>query len=164
MFTASFVIAMHNYDSSVSHQSLQVDANHVYITVEDGMSARTIAINNVITNIGENQTSYAHGGTSLNCSWVSIGNATEGVALTQLTTEYDRVEVDSINYGAYDTDRCRNVTMTFNFVESVTLNCAGLHWADAGDNNLWAVANFEETAFANLWNMTLTWCQVFDGN
>jgi len=163
-FTSGY--ALQNYGISKPHQPSRQGAN-VFLTIESDVGVYDLQIGNVITDIGENQTSYAHGGNALNVSWISIGNATAGVSLTKLTTEYDRDPVDSIVYGISGGDYNRNVTRKFTFTETVTLNCAGVQWlVTAGsDNNLFACADFTtQTTFALDWNLTITWAFVFDDN
>jgi hypothetical protein len=164
LVSALLVSSYINLAPASRHQPLSLKANQVYVTIGSTMGVYNAPVNNIITDIGEIATAQAHGGTTLNCSWISVGNATEAAALTQLTTQYDRIEAADIAYGAYNGDYARNVTATFYFTEDVTLDCAGLHWADSGDNNLWAVANFAQTSFSNNWNMTITWVSIFDGN
>jgi len=97
--------------------------------------------------------------------YISIGNATASASLTQLSTEYTRAEGTVSDLWLYNgEDYAFNCTKKFTFTETVTLNAAGWHWASSGDNNMYAVANFDETTFQANWNLTITWVGVFDGN
>lgn len=52
------------------------------------------------------------------------------------------------------------------FTETVTLDCAGLHWASSGDNNLYACANFPDGSqkFNANENLTATWVCTYNCN
>lgn len=129
-------------------------------------------IGNVITNIGENQTGQRVGinGTYVQVRWISLGNATASATLTKLTTEATtngaiRKLASYVNF-TYSGDFAFNITCKFYFTGDITLNCAGAHWSDVSnsDNNMYSCADFTQTAFANNWNMTITWMYVFDAN
>ncbi|RLG99274.1 hypothetical protein DRO19_02715 [Candidatus Bathyarchaeota archaeon] len=143
-----------------------VGAN-VFVTVETPMGVQAIPIHNVITNIGEQQAAerFRTDGSYTALKYISIGNATASASLTQLSSEYTRVEGTVSSLWQYNgEDYAFNCTKKFTFTETVTLNAAGLHWATSGDNNMYAVANFDQTTFQNNWNLTITWVVVFDGN
>jgi len=120
-------------------------------------------IGNTITDIGENETRtrWSTNGTYVNIGWISLGNATPAVTLTQLTTQYTR-ETATINtpftYGSHSSF---NVTKKYTFTETVWLNAAGAHWAYTGDNNLYACAYLQAGGAALEWNLndnvTVTW-------
>jgi hypothetical protein len=122
---------------------------------------------NVITNIGENYTRNAFSGNQwlYAVAWISIGNAIASTSLTQLTTEYDR-QLGTIANWTNNGDYAFNATYKWTFTETVTLDCAGLHWASSGDNNLYAVANFPDGSqkFNSDENMTATWVLTYNCN
>ena len=139
---------------------------NVFVTIETPMGAKAIPIHNVITNIGEQQAAerFRTGASYTALEYISIGNATASSSLTQLTTEYTRAQGTVSSLWTYSGDSAFNCTHKFTFTETVTLNCAGWHWASSGDNNMYACANFDQTTFQANWNLTITWVGVFDGN
>jgi len=139
---------------------------NVFITIETPMGIREIPIHNVITDIGEQQAAerFRTDGSYTALKYISIGNATASASLTQLTTEYTRAEGTISDLWTYNGDSAFNCTKKFTFTETVTLNAAGWHWASTGNNNMYAVANFDQTTFQANWNLTITWIGVFDGN
>jgi len=139
---------------------------NVFVTIETPMGIMDVPIHNVITDIGEQQaaTRFRTGASYTALEYISIGNATADSSLTQLTTEYAREQGTVSSLWTYNGDSAFNCTKKFTFTETVTLNCAGWHWASSGDNNMYAVANFDQTTFQNNWNLTITWVGVFDGN
>jgi hypothetical protein len=155
------------------HQPSRGGAN-VFLTVESPMGIYDIPITNLITNIGENETATRQrvGDTYVAIKYISLGNATASVSLTKLTTEATTLGAERAEgtvsalwlYGGVDA--AYNVTHKFTFTGDITLNCAGGNWDPVGDsdNNLYSCADFTETAFANNWNLTITWVYVFDGN
>ena len=156
----------------VSYYHPMTPTANVFVTVQTEMGTYDLMNHNVITNIGENQTGYRMGinGTHVQTRWISLGNATADAALTKLTTEATTLGADRhlgtyINYTSGG-DFAFNVTNKFTFTGDISLGCAGLHWSDVddSDNNMFACADFTQTAFANNWNLTITWSVVFNGN
>ena len=122
---------------------------------------------NVVTDIGEAQIELrcSTNGTYVFFGYISIGNATASASLTQLTTQYDR-KLGTVVRWTNGGDSAFNVTYKWTFTETVSLNCAGNHWADSGDNNMGAVANFPTGAqiFNANENLTARWVWTFNAN
>ena len=158
--------AMQNVVLLPKGPSRTVAGANVFVTIETPMGIREIPIHNVITNIGEQQAAerFRTGGSYTALEYISIGNATASSSLTQLSTEYAREQGTVSDLWLYNGDYAFNCTKKFTFTETVTLNAAGWHWAASGDNNMYAVANFDQTTFQPNWNLTITWIGVFDGN
>jgi len=159
--------AVQIYMLSNSTPSRTVAGANVFVTIETSMGIRSIPIHNVITDIGEQQAAerFRTGGSYTALEYISIGNATASASLTQLTVEYAREQGTVSALWLYNgEDYAFNCTKKFTFSETVTLNAAGWHWAASGDNNMYAVANFDQTTFQPNWNLTITWVGVFDGN
>ena len=155
------------YMLSNGKPSRTVAGANVFVTIETPMGIRSIPIHNVITNIGEQQAAerFRTGGSYTALEYISIGNATASASLTQLSSEYAREQGTVSSLWLYNgEDYAFNCTKKFTFSETVTLNAAGWHWAASGDNNMYAVANFDQTTFQPNWNLTITWVGVFDGN
>lgn len=140
---------------------------NLFFTFETFEGEAEIQTHNVITNIGENHTRVMHSqnGTWVALNWISIGNATASASLTQLTTQYDR-KLGTIGEWTNAGDYAFNCTYKWTFVETVTLNCAGGHWAGSGDKNMYAVANFPDGAqkFNTNENLTVRWTYTFNCN
>lgn len=125
------------------------------------------SVGNLLTNIAENETRtrMAANASYVNVGWISLGNATPAVTLTQLTTQYTR-ETATINtpftYGSHSSF---NITKKYTFTETVWLNAAGAHWAYTGDNNLYACAYLQTGGASLEWNsgdnVTITWIFTF---
>ena len=153
------------------HQPMGSVAN-VFFTVESPMGTYDLLAGNLITDIGESQvcTRGRAGATYVAISYVSLSNdATLLAAWTQLPNEAATLgatrALGTISAEwAYSGDSAYNVTKKFTFTGDITLQCAGGNWASSGDNNLYSAAAFTQTAFANNWNLTITWVYVFNGN
>lgn len=148
---------------------------NVFVTIQTEMGTYDIPIFNLITNIGENQTATRMrvDGTYVAVKYISLSNdASASATWTKLPNEATTLGAaraagtvsDLWLYGGVDA--AYNVTNKFTFTGDITLQCAGANWSPTGgsDNNLYAAANFAETAFASSWNLTITWVFVFDGN
>ncbi len=146
---------------------------NLYLTMETGMGIYDVPIGNVITDIGENQTRtrMSTADTYVATKYISLSNdASADASWTKLPNEATtagagRATGDVVEW-TNSGDAAFNVTATFNFSGDITLKAIGLHWSATpeSDNNLFACANFAETAFANNWNMTATWVVTFDAN
>jgi len=147
---------------------------NVFITVESPMGIYDIPVCNLITNIGENETATRQrvGATYVAVKYISLSNdASASVTWTKLPNEATtlgaaRAEGTVSALWLYNGDAAYNVTKKFTFTGDITLQCAGSNWSPTGgsDGNLYSAANFASTAFANNWNLTITWVFVFDGN
>lgn len=148
------------------NQNVTVKDN-VFVVMETANGKTRFSQHNVITDIGENYTAaFLWDGTyTALVDYVSVGNATAGTSLTQLTTQYARWQGSVANW-TNSGDYAFNVTYTHTFTETQNINCAGAHWASSGDNNLYAVANFVGGAvtFNSNDNLTITWVFTFDCN
>jgi hypothetical protein len=140
---------------------------NVFVGYELFGGSTELSTHNVVTDIGEAQirTRGSTGATYVAFSYISIGNATAGQTLTQLTTQYARelgAVVDWTNAG----DSAFNVTYMWTFSETVNLNCAGNHWASSGDGNMGAVAGFPSGAqtFNSGENLTVRWVWTVNAN
>ena len=148
--------------------------NWVRVTVQDYEGVHDILVTNLITNIGENQTATRQrvGDTYVAVKYISLSNdASASATWTKLPNEATtlgaaRAEGTVSALWLYNDDAAYNVTHKFTFTGDITLQCAGSNWSPTGgsDNNLYSCANFAQTAFANNWNLTITWVFVFDGN
>jgi len=141
------------------HGVSRVEAN-VFVFKETTHGVELILGGNVITDIGEE---YAGSNDTSLIKYISIGNATASASLTKLTSEYDRKEGTVVEW-TYNGDYAKNITYKWTSL-SVTLNAAGIHWSGTAnsDNNLYAVANFDQTTFNNE-NLTIRWMLVWDCN
>jgi len=170
-FTSGY--AIQNAYFNKPHKPMGSGAN-VFLTVESPMGIYDIPITNLITNIGENQTATRQrvGATYVAIKYISLSNDASALATwTKLPNEAttlgaERGEGTVSALFLYSDDAAYNVTLTFHFTGDITLQCAGGNWSPTGasDNNLYSAANFAQTAFANNWNLTITWVYVFDGN
>ena len=160
------MVTINTFNYFGTHKDPEVSAN-VFVFVEKANAKYTVGSGNVITNIGENYTRDALStDTDLNQTRsISIGNATAGVALTKLTTEWNRTD-GTVTDWVNGTDQAYNTTFTWNFNTTVRLDCAGLHWnpIDQSDNNMFACADFTATTFNSGDNCTITWSITVDAN
>lgn len=146
-----------------------ITKDNVFIVIEKpGFNAR-FSQHNVITNIGENRTGEFHNSNTTSENgvlWISIGNATAISSLTQLTSQYGSRFLGTVQNWTNGGDFAYNITYTHQFSETQNINCAGAHWNDTGNGNLYAVANFGggATTFNNNDNLTITWVFTFDCN
>jgi len=156
-----------------NHRDPQVSAN-VYIFKETTTGKDLVSSGNVITNIGErmirnligfnNESNYL-------CNYISLGNATVGQTLTQLTTEatttgFDR-QTGAVVAWINSADYAFNVTKKFTATGDINVNAAGLHWVatDDTDNNMFACASLGGAqAFENNWNCTIVWSITWNAN
>ena len=143
--------------------------DNVFIVMETASGRHTIAQHNVITDIGETRTGEFHNSNTTSANgvlWISIGNATAGTGLTQLTSQYGTRFLGTVQNWTNGGDFAYNITYTHMFTETQNINCAGAHWSDSGDGNLYAVANFVGGAatFNTNDNLTITWVFTFDCN
>lgn len=149
------------------HKTVTLKAN-VFAISERYSGTSELQQHNVITNIGENRT-----GEFLNTNttsaygvlWISIGNATASASLTQLTTEYTR-SLGTVNNWTNGGDFAYNLTHKFTFAETVNINAAGAHWSNAGDGNMYSVANYLGGAetYNSGENLTIIWVFTSDCN
>ena len=160
----AFIVGTQVFNSYSAHKTPQINDN-IFIQIERTTGTEYLTAGNLITNIGENYTRNAlsGGGTVANVSYISIGNATAAVALTELTSEYVRV-VGTVSNWTYSGDASFNVTATYTFTETQTLDAIGAHWVNTGNLNLYAVADVTETTFNADDNATITWMFVYDAN
>lgn len=164
MLAFAFGYTVNNY---VPKSPRTLAGANVYVTIETATGVQDVPIHNVITAIGEQQvaTRMRVSGSYNPVQFISIGNATASRSLTKLTQEHSRAQgtVSSLwSYGGY---AAFNVTKKFTFTGTVTLNACGAHWEGTAnsDNNMYAVANFQQTTFQQNWNLTITWIFVFQG-
>jgi hypothetical protein len=144
---------------------------NIFITIEEPMGVHDVLSHNLITNIGDNQTGIriSTNGTYVEARWISLGNCTPAYTLTKLTTEATTLGATRKKgtFVAYLTagsppsggNYAFNVTAKFYFTGDITLDAAALQWSATSnsDNNAYAIASITETAFHNLWNMTILW-------
>lgn len=143
--------------------------DNVFIVIERPSGKATFSSHNVITDIGENRTGEFHNSNTTSANgvlWISIGNATAAAGLTQLTSQYGSRFLGTVQNWTNSGDFAYNITYTHMFSETQNINCAGAHWADTGDNTLYAVANFGggATTFNSNDNLTITWVFTFNCN
>jgi hypothetical protein len=154
------------------HQPMGSFAN-VFFTIESPMGIYDLQTSNLITDIGEEEVAERMriNDTYTAVEWISLSNdASPDESWTELPTEetlYGSARaLGTVSaqwlYGGVDS--AYNVTKKFTFTDDITLQCAGGNWASSGDNNLYSAAAFTQTAFANNWNLTITWVYVFNGN
>ena len=159
LLLASTVIKYQNQNPTIK--------DNVFIVMETAHGKTVLSSHNVITDIGENRTAAYHWNlTTANLvNYISVGNATAGTGLTQLTTQYDRFLGTVANW-TNGGDYAFNVTYTHQFNETQSIDCVGAHWASSGDNNLYAVANFVggATVFNDNDNLTAIWVFTYDAN
>lgn len=148
---------------------------NVYLTIENDMGVYDLPVGNVITDIGENYVRDILGFdnvTSNNATkWITLSNdATPVQTWTKLANEATASgsgrALGTVTAWISGTDYAYNVTNKFTFTGDITLQCAGLQWSGvaSSDSNLFACAAFTQTAFANTWNLTITWSIVIDAN
>jgi len=155
----------------------RVSAN-VYVTIQTEFGVFDIATHNVITNIGE---AYVRDILGFNnvannnaTQWITLSNdvydAAANVTAIMLPTEATTFGAGRV-LGTVDAwvsggDYAYNVTNKFTFTGDITLRCTGLQWSGvaSSNNNLFACAGFTQTAFANNWNLTITWSIVWNAN
>lgn len=156
--------------TQVYRGQVTVATDRIFYIFETSSGKATIEAeaHNVITDIGENRTRclISRNTTAENgVLWISIGNATAATGLTQLTTEYARAE-GTVTEWTNGGDSAYNLTYKFTFAETVNINCAGSHWSNTGDGNLYAVANFGGGAqtFNSNDNATIVWVKTYNCN
>lgn len=143
--------------------------DNVFIVIERPSGTARFSQHNVITDIGENRTGEFHNSNTTSQNgvlWISIGNATAGTGLTQLTSQYGSRFLGTVQNWTNSGDFAYNITYTHMFTETQNINCAGAHWSNTGDGNLYAVANFGggATTFNSNDNLTITWVFTFNCN
>jgi len=154
------------YFISPTTQQNRYKAN-IFIGYELFNGNNELKTHNVVTDIGELQIELRQStnGTYVYFGYISIGNATASQTLTELTQEYDR-QAGTIVRWTNGGDSAFNCTYKWTFTETVSLNCAGNHWAISGNNNMGAVANFPSGAqvFNANENLTARWVWTFNAN
>ena len=156
------------------HQPTRWSANVFYHFETLGAGDIYGGSGNVITNIGERYARNILGFDNVTANnateYISLGNATAGVALTKLTTEatttgFDRAtgSVVAWNNG---TDHAYNITNQFTATGTIRVDATGLHWnpTDDSDDNMFSCADITATTFENNDNCTIVWVITCDGN
>jgi len=161
----SYVI-QNNFSSR--HQPMIPSAN-VFLTIQTEMGTYDLMTGNIITDIGENATRYGLENVARDVKYIALGNSTIDQTKTKLDTEASTLGADRIEGTRTDWtssgDYAFNVTKKFTFGGDITLNATALHWSDVTDTeDAYALASFTKTAFANNWNLTITWSVIFNGN
>jgi hypothetical protein len=170
-FSFQYPIQNTNLDKPTGHL-----VGNLFITIDEPIGIQEhLNPHNLITNIGDNQTGIrvSTNGTYVQVRWISLGNATPTYTLTKLTTEATTLGATRKvgTFVAYLTSGSApnggnyafNITAKFYFTGDITLNCAGAQWSatSGSDNNLYACASITQTAFHNLWNMTIQWNFIY---
>jgi len=170
-FSSGYVIQNVSISKPTGHL-----VGNIFVTIEEPMGIHDfLNPHNLITNIGDNQTGIrvSTNGTYVEARWISLGNATPAYTLTKLTTEATTLGatrklgtfVAYLTSGSAPTggNYAFNITAKFYFTGDITLNCAGAQWSatSGSDNNLYACASITQTAFHNLWNMTILWNFIY---
>ena len=156
------------------HQPMIASAN-VFLTIQTEMGSYDLMNHNVITDIAERMVRNTHGfnnETVGKTNWISLSN--DASPLQTWTKLPNEATTNGAGRAANDTctpwissgDYAYNVTKKFTFTGDITLQCVGLQWSEtaSSDNNLFACAAFTQTAFANNWNLTITWTVVYNAN
>ena len=150
------------------HQPMIPSAN-VFLTIQTEMGTYDILVGNIITDYGENATRYGMSNVAFDAKYIALGNSTIVQTKTKLDTEASTLGADRIvgtkTHWTSSGDYAFNVTKKFTFTGDITLNATALCCSDVTDTgDAVSMASFTQTAFANNWNLTITWTWVFNGN
>lgn len=162
-----------NVDFGVVHRDPRVNV-FMSVTKFDGVNVEELASGNTITDIGETFLGEsAITGEDANATWaIAVSNdGSASSAWTELPTEvtangFGRAGAEESVAWSNGGDWAINFTYTFTATGSQTLQTAGLHWDDTGesDNNLFACADFTQTAFETDDTLTVTWVITCNAN
>lgn len=176
LLVATFIVAFsfgYSFHHSPGHRDPRYSAN-VYVIYETMAGTTEEPAGNVITNIGERYVRNIIGFDNVTANnatkWISLGNATAGVALTKLTTEattlgFERT-LGTVVAWQNGTDYAYNISNKFTATGTIRVDATGLHWNPTGDsdNNMAAVADITATTFESNDNCTIRWVITVDGN
>lgn len=158
----------------LQHRDPQFRAN-VFILCETSKGTWAGEGGNLITDLGEGYVRNIMGfdnETNHNATkWISLSNVgSPSASWTQLDTEVNANgftrNIGTVVSWANGTDHAFNVSYKFTATGSQQLQTAGAQYNDTpvSDNNLFAVATFDQTTFASGDNLTITWVFTWDCN